>query len=302
MAPKVKIGWIGCGKMGVPMAGNLLDAGYQVEVWDILKENEARCVSLGAKPATSIAQLAADMDVVISMITDDKALQAISLGAGGVLGSARPGLIFVDMSTVSVTASAQVAQAAGAKQVEYLRAPVSGTVPSAEAKALTVFASGPEKAFKICDPIFQTTAKSTYYVGEGEQARTLKLAINSMTGLIPAIAAEALVFGLKGGLDWELMIDMIENSVAASGMYKLKAQALKERNYKPAFTVAQMRKDFGLILDSAEGMDQPMPLVSLVRQYYLALAAKGKSDLDYYALLSHWEEMAGVAEQGPEHK
>ena len=289
-----KIGWIGCGKMGVPMSGNLVGAGYQVVVWDIVEENMAKCVEQGASAAGSIAELASTADIVFSMITDDAALEVVASGPGGLMPAAKNGLIHVDMSTVSTVASARAAAAAEKSGVLYLRAPVSGTVASAETKKLIVFASGPREAYEQCEPLFLELAQKAYYLGDGEQARTLKLAVNTMTGLIPAITAEALTFGLKGGLDWELMIDMVENSVAASGMFKLKVQALKERNYAPAFTAAQMLKDFGLILDSAEAVKQPMPLVSLVRQYYLTLVAKGRGDLDYYALLSLWEEMAGV--------
>ena len=250
----------------------------------------------GATAAGSIAELAGSTDVVISMITDDKALGAVCLGPDGVMAAGDSKLIYIDMSTVSTVASARAAEAAAKTGVRYLRAPVSGTVPSAVAKALTVFASGPKEAYDKCEPIFLEMAKAPFTWATANRPRNLKLAINTMTGLIPAMAAEALTFGLKGGLDWGMMIDMVEQSVAASGMFKLKAQALKARDYTPAFTAAQMLKDFGLILDSASAANQPMPLVALVRQYYLALVAKNRGDLDYYALLTLWEEMAGVAQ------
>ena len=294
---KPKIGWIGCGKMGVPMSGHILKAGYPVAAWDLIEENIAKCVAQGASAAGSMPELARTSDIVFSMISDDAALEAVCLGPDGLMASAGSNLIFVDMSTVSTVASARAAAAAETAGVQYLRAPVSGTVPSAVAQKLIVFASGPQKAYDRCKPLFQEMAQNSYYLGDGEQARTLKLAINTMTGLIPAMVAEALTFGLKGGLDWELMIDMVDSSVAASGMYKLKAQALKKRDYTPAFTAAQMLKDFGLILDSAAAVKQPMPLVSLVRQYYVALVAKERGDLDYYALLTLWEEMAGLGDQ-----
>jgi 3-hydroxyisobutyrate dehydrogenase-like beta-hydroxyacid dehydrogenase len=293
---KPKIGWIGCGKMGVPMSGHLLKAGYPVAVWDVIRESAEKCADQGASIAGSIKELAAATDIVFSMITDDKALEAVCLGADGLMQAASKGLIYIDMSTVSTVASARVAEAAEKAGVLYLRAPVSGTVPSAVAKKLIVFASGPQEAYDRCEPLFLEMAQKAYYVGGGEQARNLKLAVNTMTGLIPAVAAEALTFGLKGGLDWDLMIDMVENSVAASGMFKLKAQALKSRDYTPTFTASQMLKDFGLILDSAEAVDQPMPLVSLVRQFYVALKAKGRGDLDYYSLLTLWEELAGLGD------
>jgi 3-hydroxyisobutyrate dehydrogenase-like beta-hydroxyacid dehydrogenase len=292
---KPKIGWIGCGKMGIPMSSNLLKAGYEVAVWDIVKDNVATCVRQGALAGESIRKLAADRDIVISMITDDAALDAVCLNPDGLMSAAKNDLVYIDMSTVSTVASARAAKAAEENGVKYLRAPVSGTVPSAQAKTLTVFASGPRDTYDLCEPIFLEMAQKSYYVGDGEQARNLKLAINTITGLIPAMVAEALTFGLKGGLDWELMIDMVDSSVVASGMFKLKAQALKDRNYTPAFTAAQMLKDFGLVLDSAASLGQPMPLVSLVRQYYVSLVAKKRGNLDYYALLTLWEEMAGLS-------
>ncbi|MDH3886814.1 MAG: NAD(P)-dependent oxidoreductase, partial [Desulfobacterales bacterium] len=224
----------------------------------------------------------------------DTALEEISTGAQGIFQGSKQGIIYIDMSTVSPAVSARIGEIAEKKGIQYLRAPVSGSTESAVTAALTILASGPKNTFDQCRPIFETLGQKVFYAGAGDQARYLKLLINMMVGITSAMTAEALVFGKRGGIDWDQMIDIINNSVVASPLIGFKVQLLKERRYAPMFTAAQMAKDFDLALDSGRKTDTPMPLTALTRQLYGAMKATGKGELDYFGMVALMEEMAGI--------
>jgi len=294
MAEKQKIGWIGLGKMGIPMSQNLVKAGYPLTVYNRTKEKTKELADQGAQVADSPKALAPDADVIISMISDDPVLEAVSCGADGAFEGAKSGSIYIDMSTVSPVASARVAEAADKKGVQYLRAPVSGSTVLAAAGTLTIFASGPKDAYDQCVEIFDCMGQKSFHVGTGEEARYLKLVLNMMVGLTSAMTAEALTFGEKGGMDWEQMIDIVNNSVVASPLVGYKSQMLKDRNYAPAFTAAQIAKDFDIALETGKAMNAPMPITSLARQLFGAMKAKGKGDLDFFGYVTILEELAGI--------
>ena len=264
MSAKQKIGWIGLGKMGIPMSQNLLKADYPVTVYNRSKEKTKALADAGAQVADASKSLAADVDVIISMISDDSALEAVSTGADGAFAGAKSGAIYIDMSTVSPVASARVAAAADKKGIKYLRAPVSGSTALAQAGTLTIFASGPKDAYDQCVDIFGAMGQKSFHVGDAEQARYLKLVLNMMVGLTSAMTAEALTFGEKGGMDWEEMIEIVNNSVVASPLVGYKAQMLKDRNYSAAFTAAQMAKDFDIALATGRATNVPMPMTSMM--------------------------------------
>ena len=294
MANKQKIGWIGLGKMGDPMSKNLIKAGYPVTVWNRTAGKTAALAEAGAEVADSIKDMVAESDVIISMISDDPVLEAVSIGAGGAFEAAKKGTIFIDMSTVSPVASARVAEGAEKAGLQYLRAPVSGSTALATAGTLTIFASGPKDAYDACVDIFGSMGQKSFHVGAAEEARVLKLVLNMMVGMTSAMVGEALTFGKKGGMDWEQMIEIVGNSVVASPLVAYKAQALKDRNFAPAFTAAQMAKDFDIALDTAKENNAPMPMTSMVKKGYESMKAKGKGDLDFFAYLTELEDMAGI--------
>jgi 3-hydroxyisobutyrate dehydrogenase len=291
---KPVIGWIGLGKMGIPMSKNLIKAGYKMAVYDLFQKRaeELACGSVIA--ANSPEHAAAQSDVTISIISDDTALLDVALGPKGVLKAAKPGSIFMDMSTVSAGASRRVAEEADNKGVRYLRAPVSGSTVFAGQGTLTVMASGPKDSFDYCGDIFRLLSKKALYVGSGEEARYIKLLINMMVGISAAMTAEALTFGQRGGLDWDQMLDIIDNSVVGSPLIGFKVPPLKERDFTPAFTAAQMCKDFDIALDTGKQVDAIMPLTALVRQFLGAMKARGKGELDYFGLVTLWEDMANI--------
>lgn len=294
MSDKKKIGWIGLGKMGIPMSKNLVKKGYPVTVYNRTKEKTKELVAEGAKVADSPKALAANSDVIISMISDDPALEEVSIGKNGAFEGAKSGAIYIDMSTVSPVSSTKVAEVAAKKGIKYLRAPVSGSTVLAASGSLTIFASGPKDAYDQCTEIFGAMGQKVFHVGNGDEARYLKLLLNMMVGITSAMAGEALVFGEKGGMDWNQMIDIIGASVVASPLIGYKAQMLKSRNFTPAFTIDQIAKDFDIALETGKAANVPMPITALARQFFGALKAKGKGNLDFFGLVTLLEELAGI--------
>lgn len=294
MTTDTKIGWIGAGKMGAPMALNLLAAGYAVGVYNRTRAKTEALADAGATVADSLAGLAANSDVVISMINDDAALEAVATAPGGVLENAKPGTIYVDMSTVSPAASARVAAAFADSGMAYVRAPVSGSTHFAQRAQLVVLASGPEDAFAACLPLFDIMGKKTVYLGGGEEARYQKLVLNMMVGITAAMVGEALTLGSSGKLDWPTMIDVIGNSPLASPLLAYKSQMLKDRDFSAAFSVDQMAKDFDIILATANATGAPAPITALVRQFWGVMKAQGKGGQDMFAYVAQMEELAGL--------
>lgn len=288
------IGWIGLGKMGVPMAHNLIKAGAPLSVYNRTPKRTRDLEAAGATVADSLQALAGSVEVVISMVSDDAALDAVSMGTDGAFQAMAPGSIFIDMSTVSPAISAKVANAAKTKGIRYLRAPVSGSVALAAAAMLTILASGPREAYDECLPIFDAMSAKQYHVGSAEEARVLKLSLNMMVGITAAMMGEALAFGEGGGMDWDQMLEIISNSAVASPLVGYKVAPLKARDFTPAFSASQMAKDFDLALDAARDTGVPMPVTTLVREFWEEMEASGKGELDFFAYVTLLEEMAGI--------
>jgi 3-hydroxyisobutyrate dehydrogenase-like beta-hydroxyacid dehydrogenase len=294
MSEKQRVGWVGLGKMGIPMSKNLLKKGYPVTVYNRTKQKTRELAAEGAKVEDSPKALAANSDVIISMISDDPALEEVSIGKNGAFEGAKTRAIYIDMSTVSPVASARVAEVAEKKGIKYLRAPVSGSTALATAGTLTIFASGPKDAYDQCTEIFGSMGQKVFHVGNGDEARYLKLLLNMMVGITSAMAGEALLFGEKGGMNWNQMIDIIANSVVASPLIGYKAQMLKNRDFSPAFTIDQMAKDFDIALDTGKAINVPMPITAMARQFFGAMKAKGKGNFDFFGLVTLLEELAGI--------
>jgi 3-hydroxyisobutyrate dehydrogenase len=285
----MQIGWVGVGKMGLPMASHLLAAGHKVTACDLLPALVEQIAARGARRAPDPAAAARDAEVVFSSIPDDGALRAV---ADAILSGARPGAIYVDTSTVSAAASAAVAAAAAAKGVHYLRVTVSGNNKMAEAKALTVMASGEKAVYEKCRTLLALFGPTQYYVGEAEQARTLKLAVNLMVYATIAGLAEALAIGRRGGVDWEQMIDVMAASAIGSPLLKAKSGALKARDFSATFTCLQARKDLGLIAGAAAAGGVPAPAAEIAARLIEDCIAHGGGDEDYAAMIKSVERLA----------
>jgi 3-hydroxyisobutyrate dehydrogenase-like beta-hydroxyacid dehydrogenase len=288
------IAWIGAGRMGVAMAGFIVQAGYPLVVYSPTAASRQKLVALGAREALSVAQCAAAADTVFSCITNDAALREVALGPQGVLANAKPGAIFIDTSTVSTAISAQVAEQAQTRGIAYLRMPISGNAASARTGNVTALVSGPEAAWNTVKPIVQTFSVAQVYLGSGDEARTMKLVVNLLVYAQAQALAEALTLGRKAGLDWHLMLDTLGQSTLASPWLKAKVALLKPRDFTPTMTGRMILKDLDLMLDAARSNDVPLPITALTRQLTQALVGEGYGDEDYMAAIKLAEKQAGL--------
>jgi 3-hydroxyisobutyrate dehydrogenase-like beta-hydroxyacid dehydrogenase len=291
---KVRIGFIGLGKMGNPMSRRLIDAGYELVVYDVVKQKAMELAVSGARIADSPEDTARQTNVVLLSIPGDPQLLDTCLGEHGVLAGAVPETILIDMSTVTPAASAEVAQAAEQKRVTYLRAPVSGSTVLAAEGQLSIFVSGDRSAYVKSLPILNVLGKRTTYVGPKEEAKYVKLLLNMMVATTAQMVAEALTFGERAGIDWKTMIEVIGQSVVASPLIGYKLRPLLEKDMAPAFTVKQMEKDLDYVLEAGRQIGAAMPLASLVRQFLAAAEATGKGEMDFFSLLLLMEEISGI--------
>ncbi len=289
-----RIGWIGLGKMGDPMALNLIKAGNNVTVYNRSAGKAKPHTDAGGALGASPAEVAQNSDIVFTMISDDPALEQVALGDDGVIANLAEGSTYVDMSTVSPVASEKVAAAAAARNIAYLRSPVNGTVMQAEASTLVIMISGPKETYEAVLPLYELMGDKIFYIGETEQARYLKLCINTMIGISSSMMGEALTFGEAGGLDWDTMIDIIAASAVGSPVVNYKVDMLKNRDFTAAFTAVQMAKDFDLALGTAEKYTVPMPITSMVRGHWDDMMAAGRGEDDFFAYVEVLEEKAGI--------
>jgi 3-hydroxyisobutyrate dehydrogenase-like beta-hydroxyacid dehydrogenase len=278
------------------MSKRLIDSGYDLIVYNRTRAKTAELAKLGARVASTPKELAQDTEFVFTMVSDSIALETVTLPPNGILAGARPGNIIVDMSTISPDTSIRLAKAAEEKTVSLLRAPVSGSTTMAEAGTLGIMVSGSQDSYERALPILQVLGKKIFYLGLGEEARYMKLAVNMIIGATCQGMAEALVFGKRAGLAADKMLDVINNSAIASPFTNYKTKTLVTRDFTPAFTVRMMEKDMDLVLSEATQLHVPLPVTAYVRQMLTAAKATGKGNLDFCSLCLLAEELAGLTE------
>lgn len=295
MATLPRIGWIGAGRMGVPMAGYILKAGYPLLVFSRSAASRQKLVAQGALEAATVAECARAADLVFSSLPDDAALRAVALGPQGVLANAKAGALFLDTSTVSSEVSAEIDREAERCGVAYLRAPISGNATSAQKGEVTVLVSGPDSAWKAAKPVLEAFSKGQVYLGAGEQARYMKLVINAVVVNTAQAMAEALALGRKANLDWNVMLDTIAQSTIASPWLKAKIGLLKPRDFTATMTARLILKDLDLMLAAARANEVPMPVTALTRQLMQILVGEGYGEEDYMAIVKLAEKQSGLS-------
>jgi 3-hydroxyisobutyrate dehydrogenase-like beta-hydroxyacid dehydrogenase len=275
--------WLGFGKMGEPMAMRVAAAGHAVQVFDVNDERRAAARAQNLEVVGSLEDPVARADVIVSSLPDDAAALQVLAGEGGALMRAKPAALLIETSTISVSASASIAKTAAARQLGYLRAPVSGSVAAAANGTLSTFISGPEAVIERAWPIVSAYASTIRVVGDAEQARVMKLAVNLMVTTLVASLGEAYALCTKGGIAPKVALDAISASAIGSPHLKFKADALERRDFTPTFTVAQMRKDLKLISDGARELSVPILLGAAVEQIMTATEASGLGGEDCLA-------------------
>jgi 2-hydroxy-3-oxopropionate reductase len=290
----MKIGFIGLGIMGKPMAKNLLKAGYSLVVNDINKEAVAEVVASGATEAASAKEVAQQSDVVITMLPNSPHVQTVVLGEGGVIEGAKEGLIVVDMSSISPIVSREVAAELAKKGVVMLDAPVSGGEPKAIDGTLAIMVGGPEETFKVVEPILQVMGSSVTLVGEIGSGNTTKLANQIMVAANIAGMSEALVLATKANVDPEKVFKAIRGGLAGSTVLDAKAPLVLEGNFKPGFRIDLHIKDLQNAIDTASSVKTPTPISNSVIEMMRALSSDGKGSDDHGGLVQWYEKEAGI--------
>jgi 3-hydroxyisobutyrate dehydrogenase len=289
-----RIGWIGTGRMGFQLCRRLLDAGYEVAVYNRTREKAAPLAERGATVVDRPVDLAG-CDVVFSMVSASSDLHAVMTGEGGLLTDpdAHPRII-VDSSTVSMEASEEVRRRAAEIGAVLLAAPVSGNPKVIKAGKLTVAVSGPKDAFDEVEPLLATFGRGVTYVGDGEVARLVKICHNVFLGVVTQSLAEITVLAERGGVSRAAFLEFLNDSVMGSTFTRYKSPALVNLDFSPTFTMPLLRKDFDLGLAAAHDLEVPMPVASATAQLVAAAVGAGHRDDDFAMLIVEVARGAGV--------
>jgi 3-hydroxyisobutyrate dehydrogenase len=287
-----KLGWIGTGRMGFPLARRLVEAGCDLAVYNRTRSKAEPLSDLGARVVDTPADLA-ERDIVFTMVAGNDDFREVALGAAGVLSAdgAQPSII-IDSSTVSEDVSNEIRARGREVGTALLAAPVSGNPKVVESGRLTFVVSGPEEAYETARPYFELLGAGVTYVGEGEAARLVKICHNLMLGVVTQSLAEITVLAEKGGVRRSAFLDFLNKSVMGSTFTRYKAPAFVNLDFTPTFTPALLRKDFDLGLAAAHELEVPMPVAALVREIVQSLIGRGNGDVDFAKLL---EQQAAVS-------
>jgi 2-hydroxy-3-oxopropionate reductase len=289
------VAFIGLGIMGGPMAANLVRAGYPVIGFDLGAARVERLVEIGGRAAADVAGAVAEADVIITMLPDSPDVEAVALGTGGVLEHAKPGSLYVDMSTVRPETAQLLARAGADKGVRTLDAPVSGGEPGAVEGRLSIMVGGSADDFAEARPLFDVLGATIAHVGPAGAGQTVKAANQLVVGGTYALVAEALVLLEASGLDGKTGLDVLAGGLAGSRILELKRESMVERRFAPGFRIDLHHKDMGIALAAARGAEVALPMTGLVAQLIAAARSQGHGALDHSALLKVIENMSGRA-------
>lgn len=291
----MKIGFIGLGIMGGPMAKNLLKAGYELVVFDIEPGRVADAVSAGAKAAASSKGVAEECGTIITMLPNSPHVKAAVLGPGGVLEGAAPGAVIIDMSSIAPAASVEIEKACAEKGVKLIDAPVSGGEPRAVDGTLSIMVGGDKAVFEqVKDGILLKMGASAVYCGAIGAGNTTKLANQVVVACNIAGAAEALTLARKAGVDPALVFEAIKGGLAGSAALNAKAPMMMEGNFKPGFKVDLHIKDLANALDTGHEYGSPLPLTAAVMEMLQTLHADGAGQEDHSALAKYYAKVSGT--------
>jgi 2-hydroxy-3-oxopropionate reductase len=290
--PKMRVGFIGLGLMGKPMAGHILKAGYPLTVHNRSRAAVDELAKMGAQAATTPRAVAMDSDVVITMLPDSPDVESVVNGADGILAGARPNLIHVDMSTISVTATRRIAALEADQGVIHIDAPVSGGDIGAKNATLSIMAGGDEYALLAIEPIFQVLGKRIIHIGPVGSGQIAKACNQIMVAAQMVAMGELLVLAQKAGADPEKVVDAIKGGAAACWALDNKPQRLFAGNRTPGFKAALQYKDLNIVMEMAKAYGVPLPGTATNTQLFNALVANGSGDLDNSAVIGVIEQLA----------
>lgn len=288
-SPAKQIGLIGLGLMGRPMGMNLIKAGYPLTVWNRTSSRAEELVAAGAKLAKSPQEVATGCDFLLTIVSDPPALEEVLWGDRGAMQSPKRGSIYVDSSTVSPTLARKISAACAERGVRFLDAPVTGGDWGAKKGELVFMIGGDAATLKEAEPILSVMGKKLFHLGPNGAGQTIKLAMNSILALQVDALAEALALVTRAGIAGEKLVEVLQSSMARSGVLDVKAPNLLKGEYVPSFPLRLMHKDLSLALDLANQLGVALPATAAAREIYSAVKGAAKEDLDYSAVMRFWK-------------
>ncbi|MDP2242097.1 MAG: NAD(P)-dependent oxidoreductase [Burkholderiales bacterium] len=292
-----RIGFIGLGTMGQVMAQRLMAAGYPLSVWNRTRDKAEPLIQAGAKWAASAREAANASDIVITMVTDSAASEAVICGPDGVLAGAHPGLTLIDSGSIEPEMSYSIAERAKAKGVAMLDAPVSGGPKVAAEGRLGIMVGGPQETFQACEPLLKQLGSMVLYVGGNGKGTTVKLIANLIMGVAIQAAAESLVLAAKAGIDPQVIIDItsLPGTGPQTGAMATRGPRMMQHNfYPPHFSTDNMHKDLSGALRLAEKFGVSLPTASAAREMLRAVKSQGNGRIDSSAVVTVLEAMANT--------
>lgn len=284
----LRVGFIGLGGMGSRMASRLIKAGYHVTVYNRTRSRAEDFARLGASIAETSRELAGSADIVLSSVADDHALEQVMFGAEGALVGARPGSVFIDLSTVYPRTSVRLFEAGVAKGVNVLDTPVSGSLPQAEQGQLVLFVGGEQTAYERCQSVFGVLAKTALYMGPSGSGAMTKLCVNAMLGIGMQALGEAVILGERAGLSRELLLGALAETSVLSPSQRSKFDNIQRDQYPAMFPLRLMVKDLSLVLERARELSVPVPATAAAAQVAateLAREPAARVDEDFSAVV-----------------
>ncbi len=291
------VGMIGLGIMGRPMAKNLLKAGYPVVVHSRSQGPVDELVGAGAKRGSSARDVAAQVDVLITMLPNSPEVELVALGKDGIIEGAKKGLLYLDMSTISPLVSQRVGKALDEKGVRMLDAPVSGGEKGAIDAALSIMVGGEKADFEAALPMFQALGKTITHLGPLGAGGFTKLANQIIVAVNLTALGEALTLAKKAGLDRALTLKALGGGLAGSKCLEQKTPNYVAGTYNPGFKIDLHFKDLGLIMESGRALGVPLPCTAIVQELFNAMRVKGRGGLDHSGVITLLEELAGLPNQ-----
>jgi 3-hydroxyisobutyrate dehydrogenase-like beta-hydroxyacid dehydrogenase len=290
-----QLGFLGLGIMGAPMARHLLNAGHDVALWSNTKQKAEELAKQGKGTACATPrQVAERADSIFYCVGDGAMVSSIVFGKDGLLEGVRAGSVIADCSTIAPALSRKIGEAFTAKGAHFMDTPCTGSRGGAEGATLTFMIGGDAGVFERTKPYLEVMGKLFYYCGAAGQGLQAKLTQNLVLANIMQAFSEGMVLAAKGGIAPEMMLEILNNSAAKSGLISLKAPAVLGRDFRTNFATKWMAKDIGLALESAKAMNVPLPLTALTEQMLRATIAKGWGEDDFCSMIQVLEDWAGV--------
>jgi len=286
-----KLGFIGIGSMGRPIARRLLESGYKVMVYNRDRSKAEALVDYGATVAKKLSQLAFHADVILSCLANDDAVRSIYMGTEGIFANVRPGSVIIEMSTVRPETSRELYKRGTDFKAHVIDVPISGSTPAAEEGTLTLLGGGDEEIFDSAEPLFGAIARQYFYLGPSGSGTTMKLVLNTLLGVGMQAIAEAVALGQKAGLNRDRLFDVLSHTAVIAPAHIGKLSRAAANDYSPQFALQLMNKDFRLILETAAEMRVPMPVTAAAFQINTAGAAE-YTDEDFSAVIRLAENLA----------